>query len=154
MDDPSTASKIRGLNSLSLFLRNTSPSALLHRTSLGSVFEDAILPSLLHLPSLTPETESLALLSAAYPALITLARVRFPEETVTAGIDHKTPKPKPKPDPTEERIRALDRVMREGILKGYAHAGEYVRVAEVLVRQIRVLLGEMGVGFVRYLKAC
>lgn len=110
---------------------------MLHRTGLGEVFENAIMPCLMHLPSLTEEAESIQLLSAAYPALFRLARVRFPEDK-----DHRA------------RIKALDRIMRQGILKGYLHAGENVRIADLLVKQMIVVVDEMGIDIVKYLKVC
>jgi len=110
---------------------------MLERTGLGEVFESAITPSLMYLPSLTEEADSLKLLSAAYPALIELARARFP------GDEHR-----------QSRVKALDRIMRYGILKGYAHAGEHAKIAEMLVRQVTVLVDEMGIDVVKFLKVC
>lgn len=95
------------------------------------------MPCLMYLPSLTPETESLELLAAAYPALIALARVRFAEEKQRST-----------------RCKALDRILRYGVLKGYSHAGEYVRIAELLMTQVVALVDEMGVASVKHLKVC
>lgn len=134
MDDSSTKYKVKGCNSLAMFLRKC-PSPLLERTGLGEIFEDAIMPCLLSLPSLTEEAESLQMLTAAYPALISLALIRFPAEEHQAA-----------------RIKALDRILRTGILKGYAHAGEHVKVAELLVDETTVLVKELGVESVKHLK--
>ena len=134
LDDSSLEYKIKGCNSL-LILLEKCPSALLERTGLGEVFEDAVMPCLSYLPTLTEEAESLRILGAAYPVLIQLALVRFPDDKKHAA-----------------RIKALDRVLRNGIVKGYAHAGEHVKIAELFVHQITRLVNEMGIDFVRHLK--
>ena len=134
LDDSSLEYKIKGCNSL-LILLEKCPSVLLERTGLGEVFEDAVMPCLSYLPTLTEEAESLRILRAAYPALIQLALVRFPDDRKHAA-----------------RIKALDRVLRNGIVKGYAHAGEHVKIAELFVHQITRLVEEMGIEFVRHLK--
>lgn len=109
----------------------------MERTGLGKVFENAIMPCLMYLPTLNDEVDSLILLRAAYPALIALAHVRFPEGK------HKS-----------SRLKMLDRVLRFGVLKGYTHAGDYVKIAELLVNQIIELVNEMGIYFVKHLKVC
>lgn len=134
IDDSSTNYKVKGCNLLAVFLQKC-PSPLLERTGLGEVFENAIMPCLMSLPSLTEEAESLQMLKAAYPTLISLALVRFPGEKHQAA-----------------RIKALDKIFRNGILKGYAYAGEHVKIAELLVREMAVLANELGVEFVKHLK--
>ena len=134
IDDSSTKYKVKGCNFLVMFLRKC-PSPLLERTGLGEIFENAIRPCLLSLPSLTEEPESLQILKAAYPALNSLTFARFP------GIKHQA-----------ARIKMLDRILRNGILKGYAHAGEHVRIAELLVNEMTALVNELGVESVIHLK--
>ena len=133
LDDSSLEYKIIGCNSL-LSLLEKCPSTLLERTGLGEVFENAVMPCLSYLPTLTEEPKSLRVLGAAYPLLIQLALVRFPDDKHAA------------------RIRALDRVLRNGIIKGYGHAGEHVKIAELFVHQITRLVNEMGIEFVKHLK--
>jgi tRNA nucleotidyltransferase (CCA-adding enzyme) len=77
VDDWETKHKQLGAELLHSLLRATSPN-LLSRTGLGSVFEEALLPCLTYLPSLTPEPDSVAILAATYPALFTLTNSRFP----------------------------------------------------------------------------
>ena len=91
----------------------------------------------MYLPSLTEETESLQLLNAAYPALFELARVRHADERQRAA-----------------RSRAFDSILRSGVLIGYAHAGEHVKIAEVLVQQMTFLINEMGIASAKHLKVC
>ena len=134
VDDGSTHYKVRGCEGLTRFL-NTVPAGLLERTGLGEVFQEALTPCLLYLPTLTAEEESLGLLNSIYPALVTLVYTRYPGDTKQ-----------------EPRIKALDKIFRIGILKGYAHAGEHVKIAELLVRHMTSLINEMGIFSVKYLK--
>lgn len=136
IDDSSIQYKAKGCAYLSIFLQSC-PSPLLGRTGLGEVFENAVTPCLMYLPSLTEEAESLHLLSAAYPALISLARVRF--------VDEKQ---------RDAKLAALDRILRYGILAGYGHAGDHVRIAELLINQTVELINEMGIASVKHLKVC
>ena len=136
IDDTAVTYKVKGCNCLMVLLR-VCPATLLERTGLGEVFENAVMPCLLYLPSLTEEAESLQMLRAAYPALIALALTRFPDEKDRTA-----------------RMRALDRILRQGVLKGYAYAGEHVRIAELLVQQIVKLVNEMGIESVKHLKVC
>lgn len=117
-----------------LFLTKV-PSPLLERTGLGEVFQNALMPCLLYLPSLTPENESTVVLEATYVALIALNRRSFPEDK------HR-----------RARIKGLDKLVRDGIFKGYAHAGENVRIAELLVRKMTDLVNELGVDSAKHLK--
>lgn len=134
IDDSAIKYKVKGCNSLAIFL-HMCPSILLERTGLGDIFENAVTPCLLSLPSLTEETESLQMLTVAYPTLIALALARFP------GVKHQTAK-----------IRALDQILRNGILKGYVHAGEHVRIGKLLVDEMAVLVKELAIESVKHIK--
>ena len=90
---------------------------------------------LIYLPPITNESESVRLLEEAYPALIRLAHVRHPENRNGAL-----------------KQKALDLVMRDGIVKGYAQAGEHVKIAESLIKQMDKLVDEMGIDSVKHLK--
>lgn len=136
IDDDSTKYKAKGCELMMILLQVTKSSTL-SRTGLGEVFENAVLPYLAHLPTLTPEKESLQLLRAAYPALTSLARTRFPGHQ---GID--------------ARRKHLDKIVRQGILQGYYHANEHVKITDLLVGQISVLVEEMGIWTVKHLKVC
>ena len=117
-----------------MFLRIT-PASLLQRTGLGDVFYDALMPCLSYLPTLTPEEESLRLLSAVYPTFIFLIRARG------TGKDSQV-----------SRLRSLDSILRLGVLRGYSHAGEYVKIGEMLVARMTELINEMGIWSVKHLK--
>lgn len=134
IDDSSMKYKAKGCNFLAMFLHKC-PSLLLERTGLGEVFENAVLPCLLSLPSLTEEADSWAILKVAYPALISLALVRFPNGKHQAA-----------------KIRALDKILQNGVLKGYAQAGEHVRIGKLLIDEMTVLVKELGVESIKHLK--
>ena len=136
IDDESIKYKAIGCELMTILLQVT-PSSTLSRTGLGELFENAVLPYLAYLPSLTSEEESLQLLGAAYPALICLTRTRFPGHN---GID--------------DRRKHMDKIVREGIMRGYHHASEHAKIAELLVDQISVLVEDMGIWAVKHLKVC
>jgi predicted histidine transporter YuiF (NhaC family) len=134
IDDAWTPNKVHGCELLTLFLE-TCPSVLLQRTGLGEVFESALMQYLLYIPTLVTETVSLQILGAVYPTLICLNRARYPDEK-----DRRL------------KLKGLDRIMREGVFKGYAHAGEKVRIAEILVKQMIALIDEMDINCAKHLK--
>lgn len=134
IDDGWTEYKAKGCELLTLLLNHTS-SPTLARTGLGEVFEDAVVAYLSYLPTLTPEHEALHLLRSVYPALIALANARFPG-----------------PSNILARRKELDKILRLGVLKGYYHAHEHVRITEFLLQQMSLLVDEMGVWSVRHLK--
>lgn len=136
LDDASTVYKIRGCSLLTTFLRVVSPQ-LLERTGLDEVFQEALTPCLLYLPDLTPEAESLQLLRTLYPTLLTLVRIRFPEEKDQGS-----------------KQKALDSIFRYGILKGFALAGGNVRISEFLIRRMSDIVNEMGLASCQHLKVC
>ena len=111
------------------------PSQVIERTGLSEVFQNALMPCLLYLPSLTPEEESLQLLAAIYPTLTALVNSCF------AGAKNRGP-----------RMKAFDQIFRNGVFKGYAHAGQNVRIAEMLVNNAMDLVNEMGIASVKHLK--
>ncbi|RYP25512.1 hypothetical protein DL768_011476 [Monosporascus sp. mg162] len=111
LDEPQTALKVRALDVFRAFWTRC-PGDLMRQTGLAQVFEDAVFPAVLYLPSLTPESESITILNAAYPALIAMA-----------GINLETAdEPQSNPKFTEAQQKLLDKIIREGILVGYNHA--------------------------------
>jgi tRNA nucleotidyltransferase (CCA-adding enzyme) len=138
VDDWETKHKQLGAELLHSLLRATSPN-LLSRTGLGSVFEEALLPCLTYLPSLTPEPDSVAILAATYPALFTLTNSRFPP---TSPQDPNRP----------NRVKSLDTILRKGILHAYAHCGQYPDISRVLFRNLATLLNDLGIDSVKHLQ--
>ncbi|MCJ1311309.1 hypothetical protein MMC25_004980 [Agyrium rufum] len=134
LDDSSTLMKTRGSEILRSFISKVD-SGLLSRTGLGEVFHDALTPCFYCLPTLTPEEESIQILTAVFPTTMALAVARFP-------TDEEKPK----------RRQMLDKIMRLGVLQGYSHAGELVKIGEMLVQQISPLVDLMGIHSVKFLK--
>lgn len=134
IDDSTIRFKVRGCEFLTLFLKRV-PPPLLQRTGLGEVFQNALMPCLLYLPSLVEENESIEILKGAYVAVILLVQVQFP------GDKHRT-----------QRMISLEKVLTDGVFKGYAHAGENVKIAEFLIQMMINLVKELGIDVVKYSK--
>ncbi|KAK6953908.1 hypothetical protein Daesc_003870 [Daldinia eschscholtzii] len=131
IDEPGPSSlKIRALGILRTFWARC-PQSLMRDTGLAEVFEQAVFPAVLYLPSLTPEDESLEILGAAYPVLIEMAGLILdqPWKTVNARTaEEQKQTQKPAQQITEAQRRLLDKIIREGIMIGYHHAKEHVRL--------------------------
>ena len=134
MEDQEVHTRNRGLEVLISFL-DKCPTSVIKNVGLDRVFQDAIFPSLLYLPNLTPEPESVALLQSAYKALLQLAKGCW---------EHGDPK----------RQELLDKVLRDGILTGYDHASQYSGVVEVLMHNLGEVLNNLGLLSVKHLTSC
>ncbi|KAF9870862.1 putative poly polymerase protein [Colletotrichum karsti] len=134
IDDTDTRYKAQGLAILQSFLARC-PSSVLQDTGLGEIFEQSIFPSLMSLPTLTPEEESVQLLDPAYGAAIRLASAQFPEE---------------RSRPRKNRL--FVRLLREGIISGYWYASEYPRTVELLVRQASLVVQHLGTFTIPHVK--
>lgn len=142
LDDHYPPSKTRGCNILTTLLSRLDEQplprggqSLLTRTGLGPVIWNAVTPCLLSLPPLTPQSHSVPLLKAAYPTLIALSK------SMSAG------KPTGK-----ERAKLLDKLIRDGILRGMQFGGENVHVATTLMELLSLVVGAMGIWSARHLK--
>ncbi|KAF2238931.1 poly A polymerase C-terminal region-like protein [Viridothelium virens] len=155
VDDIDHSMKARGCTMLKLLLGHTPPS-LLARTGVADVIEEAVMPYLSYLPTLTPEDESIALLSAAYPTLLTLSRVRYLDIDSRRKPQRKTQNRTSEDiflsTPKDRKIHFLDKIVRQGVLSGFAHASSHVRVAETLFKHLMPLIQELGIEFVKHLK--
>lgn len=134
LDDPSVSHKAQGCLDLSTFLSRIK-GEMLERTGLGDVFERALLPCLSNLPTLTEEHDSIMLLNEAYPTLVKLGHVRFGD----IGQRYL-------------RTRSFDKIMQQGILRGFSMAGEHAKIAEVLSVQGKRIVKEMGIDAAPHLK--
>jgi len=106
------------------------------RTSgVDSVFQEAVFPTLLFLPSLTPEEESVRLLRAAYNALMSLA-------LVDSDVDAK------------RRVQLLDKVLREGVFTGYFHASQHIHVVQVIMESAGEVVNGLQIAAVKHLQVC
>lgn len=139
LDDGTTRVRSMGLHITKEFLTKF-PDNILHDTGLASVFEDAILPTLHFLPTITPEDESIQLLSPAYKSLLVLA-----------GKLNARVKPAPNISRTP-RARLLDSILRDGVLSAYYHAKEHVRICQLLFMVNMWLVKDMGINAVKHLK--
>lgn len=134
LDDSSSFVRARGLQVLIDMLSKT-PSKVLQQTGLDEVFEDTVIPTLLFLPNTTPLNESLQLLKPAYVALLKLGQVRFPSKSDQAN-----------------KMKFLDRIMRQGIVQGYLHSRDNTAIVELLLTQLVPLVEGMGIHAVKHLK--
>jgi tRNA nucleotidyltransferase (CCA-adding enzyme) len=134
LDDGTTPIRVSGLVLLSELLQKT-PSRMLEQTGLGDVFEEAVLPTLLFLPSLTPVNESLLLLEEAYKALFILSDLRF-----GAKKDQSN------------RNKLLDRILRQGVFHGLDHCRENVRITELLLQEMGDVIDRAGIYSIKHLK--
>lgn len=153
LDEPQpTSLKLRALSIFRRFWR-VCPDGLLSRTGLAEVFEQAVFPTVLNLPSLTPEAESCDLLAAAYPALLDMAGLENPDNRTDAaegggadvGFSEST-------GFSEAQRKLLDKIVREGIMVGYHHAKQHVRLVNLLCQTLCRLVSGMGILSVKYLK--
>lgn len=142
LDDHYPPSKTRGCNILTTLLGRLDEQPLLRggqslltRTGLGPVIWDAVTPCLLLLPPLTPQSHSIPLLRATYPALLALSHC------MTAG------------KPTRKaRAKLLDKVIRDGILRGMQYGGENAKVATTLMELLATVVDQMEIWTARHLK--
>ncbi|KAI0451456.1 hypothetical protein F5B21DRAFT_527977 [Xylaria acuta] len=164
LDEPQpTSLKLRSLSIFRSFW-NRCPEGLLSRTGLADVFEQAVFPTVLSLPSLTPEAESRALLTAAYPALFDMAGIEDSGSVDTEnenqqvggkGIDDKAVGDERDPRSrgfSEAQRKLLDKIVREGIMTGYHHTKEHVQLVDLFCQTLRDLMDGMGILSVKYLK--
>ncbi|KAI0910489.1 hypothetical protein F4823DRAFT_561838 [Ustulina deusta] len=164
LDEPQPASlKLRALSIFRNFWR-LCPGGLLSRTGLAEVFEQAVFPAVLNLPSLTPEAESCDLLAAAYPALFDMAGLEDldSEAAEDQGVGVGPGSTNDQKASHEQHLHSrgfseaqrklLDKLVREGIMVGYHHAKQHVRLVDFFCQTLRRLVSGMGILSVKYLK--
>ncbi|KJR87899.1 uncharacterized protein SPSK_07245 [Sporothrix schenckii 1099-18] len=146
VEDADTPVRARGLGLLTEFVAVVPDGGgLLHSTGLDSVLADAVFPTLLFLPRLTPENESLQLLGPAYSALLSLAKAAGAGSNTSTAVANKGL-------PPNAAAILLDRILREGIYAGYFHASEHIHIVEELMRQAGRIVEAMGIYAVKHLK--
>ncbi|PBP16828.1 hypothetical protein BUE80_DR012439 [Diplocarpon rosae] len=155
LDSPSPSLLPRGLKLTAVFLPKLTPS-LLSQTGLSSVFEDAILPTLMHLPSTTPLPDSLRIVTAGYEALWALYGVMFDHHSSSetepgSKVAEKNPNEKRQKGEVQ-RLRFLDTVLRKGILSAAFHASNHPAIITLLIAQLRVVVQKQGIHAVKHLK--
>ncbi|CAJ2512162.1 Uu.00g051770.m01.CDS01 [Anthostomella pinea] len=156
---PTTPSlRVRALHILRTFWARC-PPGLMRDTGLADVLEQAVFPTVLYLPGLTPEDEAVALLGAAYPALFEMAGVVGPPQTQQEDADDGSDDAdgggenmQGNREFTDAQRRLLDKIVRQGIMVGYHHAKGHVRLVELFCEKLRCLVNGMGILAIKYLK--
>ncbi|CZR63290.1 uncharacterized protein PAC_13187 [Phialocephala subalpina] len=162
LDTPTANILVSGLETLTAFLPKFS-TKLLQQTGLGEVFEDAVMPTLLYLPSISPVEESVEILPAAFEALFVSCDVRYPPSTSSTDattsasrslslvtLNSKTSSTKT--NTPDQRLALLDRVMRKGILMAHLHASDLPQITTILLTATSTLVSKMGINCVKHLK--
>lgn len=154
LDDMDAAWKAKGCHMLGILLESLrlssvvpgqpkttgnrqTPAEFLLRTGYHNVFAEALFPLFSYIPSLTPEAEAVPLFQEVLPTLTTLALL-LPVETSKGST----------------RIEMLDKIVREGILAPLANfrtPATYPELATVIVSQLQILLGHLGIESVKHL---
>ncbi|ERF74321.1 hypothetical protein EPUS_02008 [Endocarpon pusillum Z07020] len=162
LDDQDLTLKQAGSDLLQILCNHIADckSGVFKHTGLTKVFEDCLAPNMLLLPSLTPEKESLQILSSLYPAYRALVKASFLTSSSTPPSDpgklivllpERTIASRQALDQHNKRQAMLDRVLRSGILAGYMHASENVKIATLLVSEMSDVVAMMGASSAKYL---
>ncbi|EED12840.1 conserved hypothetical protein [Talaromyces stipitatus ATCC 10500] len=166
IDDESSSFKYRGCSLLIKFLTpiRASESDLLKRTNLSSVFDDALTPCLLSLPTITPEDEALRLLGVAYPALLLTLKTCYHIDR-----DAKPGQPGKNEDAKNVYITRITTLLRENVISSFHHVSSYSptsaieetsslasfpypRLSTFFLDQLKTLIQELGIHTTKYLQ--
>ena len=150
IDDMSTSWKADGYVLLDLLCEAViaADSDILKRTGLTDVFFDAIKPSFMLLPTLTPEDESLLVLERLYPASLALVNARFNVSISTKGnVSVKGQTSTESEDDKKQKYLKL--LLRHGLLASLSHLGagtstSFIPLTTKLVEQLSPLVKTMG----------
>lgn len=162
LDDDELVQKKTGCDLLHVLCTNisTCESTILKRTGMTKVFEDSLAPSMLMLPSLTTEEDSLRILGSLYPAYRALIKASSPARFSAAPpncgkliplLPQRRITSRDFRDQTNARQVMLDRMLRGGILAGYIHASDHVQIATLLVSETSHTIAMMGTSSAKYL---
>lgn len=150
IDDPSPTTKSTGLHLLHSLCTNLhlSASPILHTSNLLSVFTSTLTPNFLLLPTLTPETDSITILSPLYTAYLSLITASFP--TLPSNTPPKPTPTTPSPKLETQRQSHLTHLLRHGILASLTHlnAGtntSHPKIVTLLLTKLVPTLEMMGV---------
>ncbi|KAJ5940272.1 hypothetical protein N7516_000440 [Penicillium verrucosum] len=153
IDDNNLPFKTKGCALLTQLLQpiQKSGSDILRRTNLTSVFEDAVTPCLLSLPSITPEDRSLEILGAAYPALLSTLKTAYKGPT-------QSEKDK------EAHTTSLAKILRSNLISSFHHVSSstpasgstasfpHSRLSTFLLEKITIITNELGIHTTKYLQ--
>lgn len=164
IDDDSLAFKTLGCNLLTKFVTpiRASESDILRRTNLSAVFDDALVPCLLSLPTLTPEDEAMQILSAAYSALLLVLQTRYQINSSKSTEDD-----------AKQYTARLATLLRDSAIPSFHHVSSsparsasaaatssstllssfpYPRLSTFLLEQTTTLVAELRIHAVKYIK--
>ncbi|KAJ5178424.1 uncharacterized protein N7500_001123 [Penicillium coprophilum] len=153
VDDNNLPYKTKGCALLTQLLQpiQSSGSDILRRTNLTSVFEDAVTPCLLSLPSITPEERSLELLGEAYPALLSTLKTAY-----------KGPAQSEKDK--EAYTTSLSKILRSNLISSFHHVSSgtpasgstasfpHPHLSTFLLQKITIIIDELGIHTTKYLQ--
>lgn len=154
IDDSNLYFKTQGCLLLTQLLQviQENGSDIIRRTNLTSVFEEAVTPCLLSIPTITPEDESLKLLRAAYPALLKTLKTTY----------------KGKSQSDQDRgsyTTGLTNILRSNLISSFHHISSgspalgsttasfpYPQLSTFLLEQIATFVNELGIHTVKCLQ--
>jgi hypothetical protein len=154
IDDNNLPFKTRGCALLTQLLQSIqeSNSNILRRTNLTSVFEDAVTPCLLSLPSITSEERSLEILGEAYPALLSTLRTTY-----------KGPSQSEKDKGLFTNSLAI--ILRSNLISSFHHVSSstpamgsatasfpHPRLSTFLLDKMAIVVNELGINAAKYLQ--
>ncbi|KAJ5083552.1 hypothetical protein N7456_012979 [Penicillium angulare] len=159
IDDSDPIAKVQGctlLGSLLIPIRNSN-SDILARTNLVSVFEDAITPCLLSIPTITPEQDSLCILRVAYPVLISLFKADYLTDSPRAGHSEL-------PNSERKYKNKLAKILRSNLISSFNHVSysgaavdsaasfPHKELSTFLLAQISITIRELGLETTKYVQ--
>ncbi|RAL14851.1 tRNA adenylyltransferase [Aspergillus homomorphus CBS 101889] len=153
IDDEHLPHKVRGCTLLTQLLRpiRESQSDILHRTNLCSVFEDAIRPCLLSLPTITPEDDSIRLLGTAYQALHALLTTSYATTNKPELIARQTKTLRDNLIPSFHHISSTSPITTPSsasTLTSFPHP----RLSTLLLNEIQGTVTTLGIESTKYLQ--
>lgn len=171
IDDGSSSTKAAGCHLLHLLceLLVEIESDMLRKTGLGDVFFDALKANFMLLPTLTPEEESLEVLTQLYPAFLATVDARHRRSAAATTTTTTTTKEEGKEEATEQvpdskeftaRQERLKLLLRHGVLASLSHlssgqsfsSSTSIPLTIYFVSQIPLIVDRMGIDSVRYLR--
>jgi hypothetical protein len=154
IDDNNLPFKTEGCALLTQLLQpiQESGSDILRRTNLTSVFEDAVTPCLLSLPTITPEDRSLELLGTAYPALLNTLKTAYWSKSQSE-------------QDKEAYTTGLAKILRSNLISSFHHINSstpasgstsasfpYPRLSTFLLEKITIFVDALGIHTTKYLQ--
>ncbi|KAM3080481.1 hypothetical protein ACMFMG_005431 [Clarireedia jacksonii] len=128
---------------------------LLTQTGLASVFQDALLPICLSLPSLTPLEDSVRLIPLAYGALWALGSVLFEDRVLSLEnassnsnskeTEHQKPKQK-------DRTKFYTLILHQSVLPSFLSTIDSPKLLLILLPALSTLVRQLAIYTVKYLK--